>query len=455
MRIERKADKPLQARPRKETTKPAVPTVAAFVFAALAGLLFFIIILKCGSPVILNGSIEAPHDLGEALNWPWPPIWGVWMFAPVALAGLCAISWKGLKFRWILALPLVWLGWEFVSATQTVSPALTKLTLAHFTVCAGLFYLGFFACRRMPNPWPIWAGLGLALCWTMRVGMEQHFGGLEATRKMFFTSPDLLGVEAKLRTDPEYIARLNDNRIFGTLTNPNTLAGGLELLLPLTLAFLWRLTPKVRTPIRVLFILILGGCGLGCLYWSGSKAGWLVAMVMGLIALGHSALPLKWRRALICGVLVLGVAGFTVKYATYFHKERNSVGARFTYWRAALAIVGQHPYMGTGPGTFQIEYHKLKRPQDEMARLCHNDYLEQAADSGIIGFVSYTGMIGVLLWLLYRYSSQKKPIDWLHFAVCLGVMGLGLHSLVDFHLYVAALAWPQFFLLGWLLNRNN
>jgi hypothetical protein len=59
------------------------------------------------------------------------------------------------------------------------------------------------------------------------------------------------------------------------------------LFLPLTLAFLWRLTPKVRKLDPVLFVLILGGCGLGCLYWSGSKAGWLVALVVGLGSLGR------------------------------------------------------------------------------------------------------------------------------------------------------------------------
>ena len=56
--------------------------------------------------------------------------------------------------------------------------------LAHFSACVGFFYLGFFALRGVRNPWPVWAGLGLALCWTLHIAMEQHFGGLEATRRM-------------------------------------------------------------------------------------------------------------------------------------------------------------------------------------------------------------------------------------------------------------------------------
>jgi O-antigen ligase len=58
-----------------------------------------------------------------------------------------------------------------------------------------------------------------------------------------------------------------------------------------------------------------------------------------------------------------------------------------------LIVIDHHPMLGTGPGTFQIPYAQIKRPDDEMAKLCHNDYLEQASDSGLLGFVSYTGMI--------------------------------------------------------------
>jgi len=440
----------------KPKSAPKGPAPSPPVFAGLAGLFFFLVIIKFGSPVILDRYFEAPKDLTTAIYYSWPPHWGAWLFVPVAVAGLFAIEWNRAKPHWILMLPLIWLGWEFVSAAQTASPALTKMTLTHFAVCVSLFYLGLFARKGMSNPWPVWAGMGLGLCWAMRAGMEQHFGGLEATRKMLLYSPGLSGVNPKVLADPEYLKRIADNRIFGTFGGyPNSLAGGLVLLLPLALVFVWRLTPKVGDSIRVLFVLILGGCGLGCLYWSGSKAGWLVALAVGLAALSHSALPLKWKRWLICGVLVVGVTGFACKYAGYFQKERNSAGARFAYWRAALIVIHRHPWLGTGPGTFQIPYAEIKRPADEMARLCHNDYLEQGTDSGIFGFISYTGMVFTFLLFLYRYTTHKIPLDWLNFALWLGVFGLCLHGFVEFHLYVPALSWPLFFLCGWLISRYN
>jgi len=442
----------------KQKSAPGHPATESLIFPMMAGLFFFLTIIKFGSPVIIQYSVvlDAPQDMASAIFDIWPTNWDTWLFVPVALVGVFAIVLDRVKLHWALALPLFWLVWEFVSATQTVNPALTKITLTHFAVCVSLFYLGFFARTGMANPWPVWAGMGLALCWAMRAGIEQHFGGLEATRKMMADSPSLSGMSAKLLSDPEYLKRLASDRIFGTFGGyANSLAGGIVLLLPLTLVFVWRLTPKVRTSIRVLFLLILGGCGLGCLYWSGSKAGWLVALVVGLVALGHSPLPLKWKRWLIYGVLIVGVAGFAYKYAGFFQKEKNSVGARFTYWRAALITTLHHPWLGTGPGTFQIPYRQLKSPGDEMARLCHDDYLEQATDSGVVGFISYTGMVLAIVVLLYRYSIRKPPLNWLNFAVWLGVFGLCLHSLVEFHLYVPALAWPMFFLCGWLVSRYN
>ena len=44
------------------------------------------------------------------------------------------------------------------------------------------------------------------------------------------------------------------------------------------------------------------------------------------------------------------------------------------------------------------------------------------------------------------------PALSVEFAVWLGVLGWSLQSLVEFSLYLPALAWPAFVLLGWLLG---
>ncbi len=418
-----------------------------FLFAFVAGLFFFIAITKFGSPVILDRVISRDPNISLIYD-SWPPHWATWIFLPMALCALLAVDWSRLKFHWVLVLPLAWFLWQCVAATQTVDAALTKLTMTHFAIAIALFYIGFFATDRIANPWPIWAGIGLALAWSMRRGLQQHFGELEATRKMMLDSAQFSDI------DPEYMKRISTGRIFGTFDNPNTLAGGIVLFLPVTLVFLWRLAPKLRESIRLLFVLVLGVCGLACIFWSGSKAGWLVLMVSVLVAIGYSKLPKRWKWTVICGCLALGSIGFAIKYEAYFKKDRNSMGARFGYWRAAGIIIKAHPLLGTGPGTFEVPYEQIRRPADEFARLCHNDYLEQATDSGLIGSAIYLTTIFSLFTLLYRYFGTNRPMDWLEFAVFVGLLGVCLHSVVDFHLYVPALACPMFFLFGWLLRRS-
>src|SRR5277367_1916400 len=141
----------------KQKSAPAPPSNAALIFPVIIGLFFFITIIKFGSPVIIQYTavLDAPKDLTSAIFEIWPTNWAPWLFVPVALVGVFAIALDRVKLHWALALPLIWLVWEFISATQTVNPALTKITVTHFAVCVCLFYLGFFARAGMANPWPV------------------------------------------------------------------------------------------------------------------------------------------------------------------------------------------------------------------------------------------------------------------------------------------------------------
>jgi len=119
--------------------------------------------------------------------------------------------------------------------------------------------------------------------------------------------------------------------------------------------------------------------------------------------------------------------------------------ARFDYWRAALSVVWRHPLTGSGPGTFMVEYSKVKHPDAEMARLAHNDYLQQASDSGLPGFVAFLVVTwGIVGW---RYRQRLKgEMFW----IWLGVFGLSLQAWVEFPTHIPGLAWGYFLFLGWL-----
>jgi O-antigen ligase len=190
--------------------------------------------------------------------------------------------------------------------------------------------------------------------------------------------------------------------------------------------------------------------GLGALFWTGSKSGWLIALALLGIWLFRLNWPARLKGITLLLLVVFGLTAFGIRFRNYFAAGATSVGARFDYWRAAVQTTATHPVFGTGPGTFQHPYAQIKTPEAEMARLAHNDYLEQFSDSGVIGGLAYTTWIS-LLFVTLGSRLWKFANGWT-FAIFLGCLGWFLQGLSEFSLYVPALAWTAFLLAGSLLN---
>ncbi len=412
-------------------------------FAALAGLLLGVALVKFGNPVILESKIQTPQTFWEFFYQPWPVHWGYIFLGATASAGLACGKLKPVGSRWIFFLPLLWLAWQCVSATQTVSPELTRLTLLHFTATVGCFYLGWFALAEVRDLRLFWLGVLAGFFWVLREGFDQRFGGLESTRQYFY-----LYILPQLKEPPvELMRKMSTNRIFSTLFYPNTLAGAILLFLPVTIAGLLDWTRPLKPGSRGLLIGFFVCAALACLYWSGSKSGWLLMLGLGGARMWHIQILAAWRKWILITVMAAGLAGFFIRYAGFFEKGATSVAARGDYWKAAGQIFLGNPVLGTGPGTFSIPYQQIKPPESEMARLAHNDYLQQASDSGFFGFLAYIAFISGILWVLYRKSDIN--IYPRRLALWLGIAAVCLQGFSEFNLYIPALAWPVFLFLGY------
>ncbi|MDB6111248.1 MAG: O-antigen polymerase [Pedosphaera sp.] len=428
--------------------KPADQPLLQF-FALIFGLFLGLSLIKFGNPVVMEKFIIPPKDFYEWLFNPWPAVWGYWQLAGVGVAGFLAARWRNDLPKAILALPLIWLGWQVVAGTQTVDPRLSHGTLLHFSTCVVCFYLGVFALGRRKNLGLFWCGLLAGFGLVLVSGLRQHFGGLEATRNYFF-----LYVYPQMKeVPPEYLKKLSTNRIFGTLFYPNALAGVILMLLPLTLAVFWSLRRQFTIGARRFMVGVVVMAALGCLYWSGSKGGWLLMLAIGLVAALFLPSKRQFKLGLVAGVLILGLAGFFVKYSGFFKRGATSVVARFDYWQAAVQTAKANPVFGSGPGTFGLAYARIKKPESEMSRVTHNDYLQQASDSGVVGFLSFAGFVAASLVYAYRKSGLRG--DWVKLGIWLGLLGWALQGLVEFGLYIPAIAWPAFSLLGWLLAQAS
>jgi O-antigen ligase len=405
----------------------------------------------------MESFVSAPADVWEFfLLSPWPIAWAYGLLGLVAVLGLMTARWKLNAPLWLIALPPAWLIWECLAASYSLDPRASRGIVVHFAACVVCFYLGLFSLSRARSLASFWLGITIAFLLVLALGLEQHFGGLADTRRYFYAN---MYPALKSPPSPEYVKRLNSTRIFSTLFYSNTFAGALLLLVPpvlMAVAGIRRLT----IPARAFLVTVIALAALACLCWSGSKAGWLLMLLLGIVALLRLPFDKKLRIALVAGVLFLGLSGFFWQFATFLKRGAPSASARLDYWEAAARIARAHPLLGSGPGTFGSSYAAIKRPESEPARLTHNDYLEQACDSGLPGFVAYSAFVlGALLWSApYRTSGSTFPAlaqDRWRFAVWLGVLGWSLQGLFEFGLYIPALAWPAFTFIGWLLALDK
>jgi hypothetical protein len=210
-----------------------------------------------------------------------------------------------------------------LASTQTVDAALTGPTLKHFVACVACFYLGLFSLKEGESLTAMSFGLFAGFLVVLAFGFEQHFGGLAEMRHYLYTYQ----YQNLSEMPPEYLKRLSTNRIWSTLFYPNTLAGALLLFLPPLLGIIATSRQRFTAPARWFLGVAIGTAALACLFWSGSKGGWLLMLLLGLVILLRFRMGRTFRLALIAVILVCGLAGFFLTYSAYFKKGATSVGA--------------------------------------------------------------------------------------------------------------------------------
>ena len=447
----------------KPENKFAVAEIYALAFGLFLGLVFW----KFGDPVILDHNIIPPSTFSNFWNDAWPPHWAAWIFLPFALVGVLVIFKNKSRWpaqRWLWLLPLLWFGWQLVSATQTVDADLTATTLWQFLGCVACYFLGALVLSRETALRWLLVGVLAAFAFCLVRAVDQrlvefpqsHQMLVEGERVGWTNVPPAMLLEMKQEhtvittngvdiANPAVLAKFAKGRVMGTLIYPNALAGAILLLLPLALTLAFG-AKKLRPAIRAIVVVLtcfLGGAGF---FWTGSKLGWLIAMALGGLYLFRLKWPTRLKIAALAAIAVLGLGIFAVRFHNYFAAGATSAGARLDYWHAAVQTTAKHPLVGSGPGTFQRPYERIKSPDAEMARLAHNDYLEQFSDSGIPGGVFYgTWILLALATVGKRVWKTGNPII---FAIFIGLLRWFVQGLGEFSLYIPALAWPAFALLG-------
>ncbi|HEX3727176.1 MAG TPA: O-antigen ligase family protein [Pirellulales bacterium] len=266
-------------------------------------------------------------------------------------------------------------------------------------------------------------------------GFYQVFVSLPADRAAYAADPDAVLRSAGQwfppgspeRTAFEY--RLQSTEPLATFALTNSLAGFLTpwlvAALGIALGTLLRRREPATTagdgtsrrwsaPARSLG---LGACIVAmtaCLVLTKSRSAY-AALIVGIALLpwcgaGYRRV-VNWKLVVgvVAALTAIIVAAVAVRGldAPVLTEATKSLGYRLEYWRATLAMIAQHPWLGVGPGNFQDFYTQYKLPEaSEEIRDPHNFLLEVWASSGTFALLALCVALGGLAWRAWRWPVQ-------------------------------------------------
>jgi O-Antigen ligase len=184
----------------------------------------------------------------------------------------------------------------------------------------------------------------------------------------------------------------------------------------------------------------------------------LVGLCAGLTL---AVLVVRLRRwpalALGGGVLIAGVAGLLASGGGVGGAAQTVAAARGNLaspdrtgaLQAALRLVAQHPLTGTGPGQAELRW----KGQDHGTQLfayVHNEYLQVAAELGLVGLALLAVLLAAMARLLWR-ARPTGPASATWAGVVAAAAAFAVHSGFDFVWHLPAIVLTVTLLVGLVL----
>jgi len=128
---------------------------------------------------------------------------------------------------------------------------------------------------------------------------------------------------------------------------------------------------------------------------------------------------------------------------------------RLTYWQTGIRMALDNLVLGVGLGNFGTAYPKYQAPGAGDSKTAHNDYLQALCETGILGFLLFTGFwLYFAVWGALRILSTPRGLERVSMiGLYIGVLAFLVHSLVDFNFYNPSLAFFVFLLAGLFYSR--
>jgi O-antigen ligase len=243
---------------------------------------------------------------------------------------------------------------------------------------------------------------------------------------------------------------LSGGWIYGPYVNHNHYAGLMEMMVPIPLVIAVSHLAHEKTKVAAG---IAAAVMVGTIFLSGSRGG-MLAIFVELAILGillsrqkkevRIALGVVGFAVVLVSLLIwLGGKELTTRVTSIPTEARGEIsgGMRLNIDRDATKMFAHRPLLGWGLGTFPVVYPQFRSFYTNFfVNEAHNDYLQLLAEMGLLGFST----MAWLLWIVFR-QVRRKTHEWtsdvsgaVTLASALGVLGILVHSLVDFNLQIPA-----------------
>jgi hypothetical protein len=250
--------------------------------------------------------------------------------------------------------------------------------------------------------------------------------------------------------------------VFGPFINRNHFAGWMVMVLPIVIGYSCGVVGALRLPQRRgwmdwvhwaisveanRFVLAAGAILVmgASLVLTQSRSGILgfavgVAVVALFIVARATKAMVRAAALFYCAALVVGAVMWAGASTTVdrFAEAPADVEGRLSAWRDATSIIRDFPVTGTGLGTFgqaMLVYQTGRR--DLMYAQAHNDYLQLAAEGGVLVVVPAFVTIFLLVRVIQRRvvsAGDDIVTSWVRVGAVAGLAGIAVQSLMEFSL---------------------
>jgi O-antigen ligase len=334
-----------------------------------------------------------------------------------------------------------------VSSVLSVFTLWGLLELCFLAVNIGVFYcvsgLSEERIKRLVNTVVLASGIAAAYA------IYHYIFGFKHLSAYLENNPGVLG------NDLDFVSTvIRNRRTFSSFISPNIFASYLLMMffyaVGLLLSMFEQLSLKNNYR-RIFWILLCIALVLTALALTKSLAAVITLMVslpvFSIFALrNYSQQGLCRKRFKLAAWICLAITVVFVALTLVFVQDRvvlildtsagdNSVVQRGYYWLVSLKMFLNYPLLGVGWRKFGLFYEFIKPLNANVSHYAHNVFLQVLAETGVIGFVSFLGVV------LFYISASLRNIrgSRYHAGLKLGLFFAGLafliHNLFDIGFY--------------------